>query len=77
MFGLGFTRAYFDDLLLVSRDSVEFPFIILKEVFTRLASVGLNFNATKSHFCCDELEYLGYLISRKGVRPMMNYYRDM
>jgi hypothetical protein len=20
-------------------------------------------------FCCDELEYLGYLINRRGVRP--------
>jgi hypothetical protein len=30
---------------------------------------GLKINASKSHFCCDELEYLGYLINRRGVRP--------
>jgi hypothetical protein len=29
----------------------------------------LNINASKSHFCCDYLEYLGYLINRRGVRP--------
>jgi hypothetical protein len=40
-------------------------------VFTRLAEAGLKINATKSHFCCDELEYLGYLINREGVRPTM------
>jgi hypothetical protein len=40
-------------------------------VFTRLASAGLKVNASKSHFCCDELEYLGYLINRKGVTPTM------
>jgi hypothetical protein len=34
-----------------------------------LASAGLKINASKSHFCCDELEYLGYLINRRGVRP--------
>jgi hypothetical protein len=40
-------------------------------VFTRLASAGLVVNASKSHFYCDELEYLGNLISRKGVQPTM------
>jgi hypothetical protein len=29
----------------------------------------LKINASKSHFCCDELEYLGYLINRKAIRP--------
>jgi Reverse transcriptase (RNA-dependent DNA polymerase) len=71
MLGLEFARAYIDDLLIVSKDSFENHMIHLEEVFTRLASAGLKINATKSHFCCDELEYLGYLISRKGVRPSM------
>jgi hypothetical protein len=54
--------------LLVSRDTIENHFIHLEEVFTRLANAGLKLNATTSHFCCDELEYLGYLINRKGIR---------
>jgi hypothetical protein len=29
----------------------------------------LKNNASKSHFCCDELEYLGYLINRRRGRP--------
>jgi hypothetical protein len=41
----------------------------LEQVFTRLAEVGLKINAVKSHFCKNQLEYLGYLIDRKGVRP--------
>ena len=69
MFGLEFARAYLDDLLIVSKDDFESHLKHLEEVFTRLASAGLKVNATKSHFCCDELEYLGYLINRKGVRP--------
>ena len=71
MYGLEYARAYLDDLLVVSKDSFENHFVHLEEVFTRLASTGLNVNASKSHFCCDELEYLGYLINRKGVRPIM------
>ena len=71
MFGLEFASAYLDDLLVVSKDSVENHFTHLEEVFTRLASVGLRFNATKRLFCCDELEYLGYLISGKGIRATM------
>ena len=71
MFGLEFARAYLDDLLVVSKDTFESHLKHLEEVFTRLASAGLKINASKSHFCCDELEYLGYLINRRGVRPTL------
>jgi hypothetical protein len=71
MFGLEFARAYLDDLLVVSKDTFESHLQHLEEVFTRLASAGLKINASKSHFCCDELEYLGYLINRRGVRPTL------
>jgi hypothetical protein len=49
LFGLEFARAYLDDLLVVSRHSIENHFIHLEEVFTRLASAGLKVNATKRH----------------------------
>ena len=55
MFGLEFARAYLNDLL-VSKDTFEGHLKHLEEVFTRLASAGLKINASKSHFCCDELE---------------------
>jgi hypothetical protein len=71
MQGLEFARAYIDDLLVVSKGSFETHLEHLETVFTRLAEAGLKINAAKSHFCCDELEYLGYLINRKGVRPTM------
>jgi hypothetical protein len=48
MYGLGFARAYLDDLLVVSKDSVENHFIHLEEVFTTLASIGLKVNASKA-----------------------------
>jgi hypothetical protein len=66
MQGLEFARAYIDDLLVVSKRSFETYLEHLETVFTRLTDGGIKINATKSHFCCDELEYLGYLIILKA-----------
>jgi hypothetical protein len=71
MYDLEFARTYLDDILVVSKDTFENHFIHLEELFTRLVSAGLKFNASTSHFCCDKLEYLRYLINRNGVRPTM------
>ena len=71
MEGLDFSRAYIDDLLVVSKGNFQTHLKHLELVFTRLAQAGLKMNATKSTFCCDELEYLGYLINKEGVRPTM------
>ena len=71
MVGLEFARAYIDDLLIVSKGNFETHLDHLEQVLTRLAEAGLKVNATKSSFCCNELEYLGYLINNEGVRPTM------
>ena len=71
MVGLEFARAYIDDLLIVSKGNFETHLDHLEQVLTRLAEAGLKINASKSSFCCDELEYLGYLINREGVRPTL------
>ena len=71
MAGLEFVRAYLDDLLIVSKGTFEEHLDHIEQVLTRLLEAGLKVNATKSHFCRDELEYLGYIINREGVRPSM------
>ena len=71
MAGLEFARAYLDDLLVVSKGDFDTHLDHLEQVFTHLAEAGLKVNVTKSHFCKYELEYLGYLINREGVRPSM------
>ena len=38
-------------------------------VLDRLRQAGLKVNAKKSFFAKDELEYLGYWITRSGVKP--------
>ena len=71
MEGLEFVRAYLDDLLIVTKGSFLDHLDKLEQVLTRLAEAGLKVNVSKSHFCQHELEYLGYLINREGVRPTM------
>jgi hypothetical protein len=63
--------AYIDDLLVVTQGDFSTHLDQLEQVLTRLAEAGLKINATKSTFCCKELEYVGYLINRKGVRPTL------
>ncbi len=69
MAGLEFVRAYLDDLLIISKKSFEEHLEHLEQAFTRLSEAGLKVNASKSAFCTTELEYLGYIINRQGVRP--------
>eukprot|EP00804_Cyclotella_cryptica_P011676 CCRYP_019691-RA/>CCRYP_019691-RA protein AED:0.35 eAED:0.35 QI:0/0/0/1/0/0/2/0/264 len=41
----------------------------LRRVFIRLQDAGLTVNARKSSFCAMDTEYLGYLLSRDGIKP--------
>ena len=70
MHDLEFTRAYIDDLLIVSTGSFQDHLRKMEQVFARLQKAGLKVNASKSSFCSEELEYLGYWISRRGIRPL-------
>ena len=61
---------YIDDLLIISKGSFEQHLKQIEQVLTHLMEAGLKVNASKSYFCRAELEYLGYWITRQGVRPM-------
>ena len=70
MQGLEFVRAYLDDLLVLSKGSFAEHLVHLEEVLNRLAASGLKVNASKSFFCREQLEYLGYWITRDGIQPL-------
>jgi hypothetical protein len=40
-------------------------------VLTRPRDAGLKVNAAKSFFCTHEIEYLGYILTRKGIKPQL------
>ena len=69
MEGLEFARACIDDLLVVSKGTLQDHLDQLKQVQQRLNEAGLKVNVSKSHLCKTEMEYLSYLINRQGVRP--------
>ncbi len=68
---LEYVQAYIDDLLCISRESLEDHLDKLEEVLKRLGNVGLKVNAAKSFFFTHEIEYLGYMLTRGGIKPQI------
>ena len=66
---LEFVRAYLDDLLCISKGNLDNHLAKLQRVLIRLRNVGLKVNAHKSCFCAMETEYLGYILSKDGIKP--------
>ncbi len=56
---LEYVRANLDDLLCISRSSLEDHLEKLEEVLRRLCDTGLKVNAEELPFCALEIEYLG------------------
>ncbi len=69
MESLEYVRAYLDDLLCISKLSLEDHLEKLEEVLRQLCGTGLKVNAAKSAFCALEIEYLGYILTRDGIKP--------
>lgn len=57
---------YLDDIIVHSKD-IESHLIHLQDVFNRLEKAGLKLKASKCQFLCDELAFLGHIVSAKGV----------
>ena len=70
--GLDFARAYIDDLLCMTKGTFEDHLEKLERILVRLSQAGLKVNAKKSFFGRSALEYLGYWITRDGIKPMKN-----
>jgi hypothetical protein len=67
---LEYVRMYIDDLLITTKSDWQDHLHHLDIVFHRLKAAGLKINAKKSFFGRDELEYLGYWITRAGIQPI-------
>ena len=67
---LEYVRIYLDDLLIITKDTYEDHLSKLWQVLKKLQKAGLKINADKSLFVKDEVEYLGYVLSRQGIKPM-------
>ena len=72
MQGLHFVSTYLDELLELSASTFEDHLEKLTEVFKHLNRAGLRIQTKKCRFCAPEVEYLGYVISREGIKPQSN-----
>jgi hypothetical protein len=60
-------QVYLDDIM-ISSASFEQHLLDITKALTRLREANLKLKSTKCFFCCVEVEYLGHLITRDGVR---------
>jgi hypothetical protein len=75
MESLKYVGAYLDDLLCISKLSLEDHLEKLEEVLRQLCDAGLKVNAAKSTFCALEIEYLGYVLTRDGIKSQSDKVR--
>ena len=70
--GLEFVRTYIDDLLCLTKGDFDDHLEKLERILYHLREAGLKVNGNKSFFARTELEYLGYWITRDGMKPLPN-----
>jgi hypothetical protein len=69
MASLEFVQVYKDDLFIITRQTLDRHLQRMEMVLTRLRDAGLKVNAAKSLFYAHETEYLGYILTREGIKP--------
>lgn len=60
-------QIYLDDAIVAS-PTFDKHLEEVAAVLDRFKSAGLKLKSKKCHFCCQEVEYLGHLITKEGVR---------
>ncbi len=71
MAALEYVRAYIDDLLVTTKSSNDDHKDKgkLEQVFIQLRNAELKIKAAKSFLCAQETGYLGYILTRGGIKP--------
>ena len=62
-------KTYIGDILVLGKDSFENYIDQLRIIFGKLRAAALKFNAPKCSFGLKEIPYLGYVITREGIKP--------
>jgi hypothetical protein len=68
---LEFLKTYLDDLLFISSSSFEDHLHKIEVVLTLISEHGLCINTEKSMYFADEIEYLGYWITKTVIQPVL------
>jgi hypothetical protein len=67
---LEYVRVYLDDLLTITKGTYKDHLTKLRNMLICLQDANLRININKSLFAKDEVEYLGYVLNSKGIKPM-------
>ena len=62
-------KTYIDDILVLIKQSFSKHIYQIRVTFTRLRTAGLKVNAPKCSFGLKYVPYLGYVITRDGIKP--------
>jgi hypothetical protein len=77
-------KCYLDDLLILTNNSFKDDLLILtyksfkdhllkfEMVLRRLSTAGMRVNISKFKFFAEQIEYLGYWITKQGIQPTRN-----
>ena len=66
---LPFAMAYLDDIIIYSSTPEE-HLQHIKTVFERLCHAKLSMKLSKCHFFAKEIQYLGHILGREGIKPV-------
>ena len=67
--GLELVPTYLDYLLMISNSTFEDHLRQLQVVSGRLKRARLKVNTEKLSFIAPEIEYLGYMVTKDGIKP--------
>ena len=66
---LEYVRKYLDNLLIIIKSSFDDHVDKISRTLCPLQETGLWISAAKSLFAEEEIEYLGYILTREGIKP--------
>jgi hypothetical protein len=67
-----YVMTYLDDLLILTNSSFKDHLLKIEMVLARLSTAGMRVNISKSKLFAEQIEYLGYWITRQGIQPILN-----
>ena len=67
--GMIFVLVYIDVVLIITKGTFEQHMEAVKEVLIKILKLGMQLNVDKSHFATIEVDYLDYIVNRKGITP--------
>ena len=64
-----YVLVYIDDILVITKRSYKQHLQEVGKVLEKLQEAGMQLSIEKSHFATVAVDYLGYIISREGIKP--------